>query len=165
MASKTSYAGFDILALSLISVLLLLILSPKRKTSSLPTPQNRIRAALAKLGFNSRLIDYWTAVSAFETAGWTSKVFKESNNPFNLIVKNSNRLPYGEGQTVFNSIEEGTAALVSKVLKPYKYPADFSRLQDMTDTMKEKGFYTSDKNQYYQGVLHWYDQMQTGNVA
>lgn len=97
----------------------------------------------------------WVAVSAFETAYWTSKVFKDSNNLFCIIVPGSNRLDYGEGQTVFPNIElsiDGPQGLYQRVLKPFKYPAHVQSIEELVTYMKNKNYFTADKAKYLEGV-------------
>ena len=124
-----------------------------------------------RLGISEPTAKMWVAVSAHETAAkdsngtwvpWTSKVFRDSNNLMCIIVPNSRRLPYGEGQTIFDSMElsiDGPEGLYQRVLKPYKYPAHVQSIDDLVTFMKSKNYFTSDKAKYLTGVKSWYQKL------
>lgn len=123
------------------------------------TIKSKIISLLTQAGYPLDTAKYFVAVSAFETAGWTSQVLKDSNNLFSLIVPNSKRLSYGEGQTIFASYDDAINGLVKYVLKPFKYPANYGTLRDLTDFMKSKGYYGIDSVTYYNGVAVWYNKL------
>ena len=123
------------------------------------SPQAMIRRALSRYGVGSETIKYWIAVSAFETAGWTSNVYKQTDNLFNLIIPGSLRLTTGEGQTIFNAPEDSAVALVVHVLEPFKYPDNFASLQELVVFMKNKGYFTSNATAYITGVTYWYNKL------
>lgn len=128
------------------------------------TPGRTIRKVLSTYGLSPLEINYWIAVSAFETTAWTSQVYRDSNNLFNLIVPGSQRLSYGEGQTIFASPEDSVIALWTEVIKPFKYSLSHPSLRSLTDQMANKGFYRSDSNIYYQGTLHYLQQFYPGKT-
>lgn len=125
----------------------------------LKTPQRVITLTLRKAGMDQQTIRFWIAVSAFETAGWTSRVFNDSNNLFNLVVPRSNKLPYGEGQTIYNSIEESAQALVDHVIKPFSYSLNYATIADLCHAMKLKNYYGSSEDSYTAGVRKWYQKL------
>ena len=105
---------------------------------------------------------YWVAVSAFETDGWTSQVLKDSNNLFSIEAWPGSNLPalsYGEGQIIFGSYAKAVDGLYKYVIKAIGYPLDFTTLANLTYFMKSKSFYQSDANTYYSGVADWYNQL------
>src|SRR5262249_6755719 len=124
-----------------------------------PLQAHAIRKALQLQGIPEQTIKFWIAVSAFETNGWTSQVFRDSNNLFNLIVPGLPALSYGEGQTIFASLEDAANGLYKYVIKPFNYPLYFPTLRTLTDFMKSKNFYISDSNSYYNGTLQWYNKL------
>jgi len=118
--------------------------------------------SLTRLGISEPTAKFWVAVSAFETTGWTSKVFRDSKNLMCIIVPGSRRLPYGEGQTIFDTIElsiDGPQGLYQRVLKPYRYPAHVQSIDELVDYMKLKGYFTSNKSDYLKGVKSWYQKI------
>jgi len=122
-------------------------------------PQQVIRRKLKKLGYSDEVIKYWTCVSAFETAQWTSKVYKDSNNLFAIIVPKSNRLDYGEGQTIFPNIGASVDGLIDRVIKPFKYPEYYASIDDLVKTMKKNGYFGGDVNVYINGVKSYYKKL------
>ena len=125
--------------------------------------ENAIRDALHAYGIDEQTVKMWIAVSAFETSSWTSKVFKASNNLFCLIVPGSNKLPYGEGQTIYPDLDSAAKALYKSVLKPFAYPLSFTSISDLVSTMKSKGYFTGNQDTYLAGVKEKY--LQLFNVA
>ena len=122
-------------------------------------PETIIRRVLSRYTIPEQTIRYWIAVSALETSGWTSRVFKDSNNLFCLIVPKSERLPYGEGQTIFLSMEEAADALYRRVIVPFKYPLSFASLDDLVMTQKEKGYFTAPLAGYMAGAKSWFNKL------
>lgn len=110
-------------------------------------------------GVNEETIRQWIAVSAFETTGWTSRVFRDSNNLFNLRVPGSNRLSYGENQTIYGSLEDSVRGLFKHVIGPYQYPLNYKSIRDQVETMKQKGFFTYPLQGYIDGVVSWYSKL------
>lgn len=90
---------------------------------------------------------------------WNSRVFKDSNNPFNLIVPGTEKLPYGEGQTVFKSIEDGINALYDRVIKPFKYPLNADSLESLNEYQKKKSYFLSGLDNYIAGSRLWYKRI------
>lgn len=118
--------------------------------------------SLTRLGISEPTAKFWVAVSAFETNGWSSKVFRESNNLMCIIVPGSRRLPYGEGQTIFDNLEssiDGPQGLYQRVLKPFRYPAHVQSLEELVDYMKLKNYFMSNKFDYLKGVKSWYSKL------
>lgn len=101
------------------------------------------------------MIKYWTAVSKFETASWTSNVFKQSNNLFNLIVPGSTRLKFGEGQTIFANISDSVDGLIDRVILPFKYPSSVGSIDELVAFMKKKGYFTGKESDYVAGVKRY----------
>ena len=122
-------------------------------------PPQVIARVLRSEGMSDRMVKYWTAVSAYETNGWSSRVFRDSDNLFNLIVPKSNRLPYGEGQTIFESRELAAKGLFMHVIKPFRYPLEVSSLDELTEVMKQKGYYEISQGDYLRGVTAWYKKL------
>jgi len=159
LVSKRSAQGWKVFALIGLPVLLLIgaVLYLLRRR-----PATIIKRVLTKYSLSQSTINYWIAVSAFETAGWTSQVYRDSNNLFNLIVPGSNKLQYGEGQTIYPDPESSAIALWTEVIKPFKYSLNYPSLRSLTDDMATKQYYVSDPLIYYQGCLTWYNRLNLG---
>lgn len=98
------------------------------------------------------MIKFWTAVSWFETAGWTSNVLKQSNNLFCIIVPGSTRLNFGEGQTIYPDFESSVDGLIDHVIKPFKYPSEVFTIDELVAFMKKKGYFKGSETAYLAGV-------------
>jgi len=125
-------------------------------------PAPTINRILSRYGIPSLTRKYWIAISAFETNFWTSRVFRDSNNLFNIIMPAKYGLPalkYGEGQTIFSSTEESVVALAEHVLKPFNYPRVPASLGDLVSYMKTKGFYTASEALYQTGARSAFDKL------
>lgn len=131
------------------------------------SPQTVIRKVLSQVGLSPQMVKYWTAVSAFETADqtkkpyapWNSRVLGDSRNLFNIIVPDSRRLQYGEGQTIFDTWEDSVWGLYNRVMKPFKYPAHVESLEDLVRYMKLKGYFTAPLDGYLNGARYWYNKL------
>lgn len=126
-------------------------------------PQGVIHSVLSNFGYSDQTIKYWTCVSAFETAvkgvGWKSQVLKDSRNLFCIIVPGSNKLQYGEGQTIYDTLEQSVHGLIDKVIKPFGYPANFATLDDLVNTMKSHEYFQGDIDDYKAGVHYFYSKL------
>lgn len=138
-----------------ISGLICLFLSMRKRKD----PQSVIRQVLTQAGIDKQTVNQWIAVSALETAGWTSKVFLDSNNLFALIVPGKKGIGYGEGQTIFATLEEAAQGLVRYVINPFKYPYIFSSIPEQAQFMKSKGYYGGDSITYGKGMKIWFDKL------
>jgi hypothetical protein len=122
-------------------------------------PQAVITRVMRNEGVDEKTIKQWIAISAFETAGWTSRVFRDSNNLFNLRVPGSVTLSYGEKQTVYGSLEDSVNGLFQHVLRPFSYPLNYSSIDSQVQAMKQRGFFTSGLQSYIDGVKLWYSKL------
>lgn len=131
------------------------------------SPQAVIRKVLFQVGLSPQMVKYWTAVSAYETAypydgsarPWNSPVLKDTKNLFNLIVPGSRRLQRGEGQTIYDSLEDSVWGLYQRVMIPFKYPAHVDSLEALVDAMKARGYFTQDLATYKANVRKWYNKL------
>lgn len=137
----------------LVALLVLIVVLLKTVFRS---PAAAIKAVMRKEGWDDQYIKLWTAISAFETNGWSSRVFKDSKNAFNIIVPGSTKLDYGEGQTIYPSVSESVTGLIKHVIGPFDYPTSASSLQTLVHIMKQKGYFTSSEDDYLAGARAWY---------
>lgn len=121
-----------------------------------------IQDTLEGYGMDEQTAKFWVAVSAFETAGWTSQVFADSNNLFDIRHWPGSKLPYlsyGEGQVIFDSYQAAADGLIKYVLTPFSYHKNELTLQNLTDEMKQNGYYESDSTTYFVDVSQWYTKL------
>lgn len=146
--------------LPLFAIIGLLFLAFRKRPGL--TPALAIREALA--GYPERVIQYWTAISAHETAGWTSRVYKEGNNLFGMTLATKNttavgKLPYGEGQAIFNSIADSAKDIRLYMERRFNYPMDFNSMAELVYYMKSKGYFTAPTLEYLASADAWYRKL------
>lgn len=121
-------------------------------------PGAAIRNALT--GYPEQTIRNWIAISAHETAGWTSRIYREANNLFGMTLASKNttaigRGPYAEGQALFASIDDSAKDIRLYMEKRFNYPRQFPTLLDQIIYMKSKGYFTDSVDNYYNAVSKW----------
>lgn len=159
MARKLSKRSRWLLIFSLVSGLIVLAWMWMRSKD----PRSVIKRELSNAGFSDRMIAYWIAISQHETAGWTSRVYKEANNLFGMTLASRNTtaigaLPYGEHQAIYKSILDSARDQVLYLTVRFHYPKDFSSLRSLVDYMKAKGYFGDSVSNYYAGVSRWLDK-------
>lgn len=112
----------------------------------------------------SKLTNYWRAVSAMETAGWTSPLYKQANNMFGM-KQPAKRATTSKGPFSFAGSGVKWASFYSPsdsvadqllYLREFNYPTEFVTLRAMIDYMGSKGYYGSESSDsYYAKVLAW----------
>lgn len=115
-------------------------------------PKNQIERVLVAHGIGKETARMWVAVSAFETASWTSEVYRKAHNLFGLIIPGSKRLDFGEGQTIFANNRESIEALYKSVIVARKYAANYTTIDFLVADMKAKGYFTGNVTNYVAGV-------------
>lgn len=145
-----------------------LLLGMKRKPNSnevipdnpLPeTPQEIILRILQAKGMDLQTAQQWVSVSALETNGWKSQVFKDSRNLFCLIVPGKPALPYGEHQTIFDTMEASVEGLWRYVIDYWNYPVNFESIQEQAEFMKSKWYYGGAITSYADNMRYWYKKL------
>jgi hypothetical protein len=162
MASRTSFAGFDIFLLSLIGWSLTSTKSPKKKSFSLQQIQQIKLQIVSQLtaqaplgpGLSKRQALYWLAVSSFETAQFTSTLCAQYNNFFGM--KWSGRSPaidLNGSKWAFPDSLQSSVALQIDYINRMSYPKDFPDLATFCQFMKTKGYFQESYSDYYPGLL------------
>lgn len=125
-------------------------------------PKNQIERILVAHGIGKETARMWVAVSAFETASWTSEVYHKGHNLFGLIIPGRKRLDFGEGQTIFLSNRESIESLYKSVIVARKYAANYTSIEFLVNDMKAKGYFTGNFNSYLTGVKTKYSELYGG---
>jgi len=130
------------------------------------SPPQVIRSVFRAEGYSDRFIDYWIAISQHETAGWTSRVYREGNNLFGMTRASKNTLAigaldYGEHQAIYKSIRDSAKDQILYLNVRFHYPREFGSLKDLIDYMKSKGYFGDSVSNYYSAVSRWYAQDQS----
>lgn len=155
MSSKKSRTGVVISLLSLFGLAMLLFYMVFRRNLISGNPKQRITSLLKKAGYSDNVAKWWAAVSAFETADWTSDLFKESNNLFGMKQPNKRATtsagPTKSGFASFRSIEDSIQDLLL-YLDDFNYPKDTTGLLAFIGEMKDNGYFEERFDTYYDGV-------------
>lgn len=130
------------------------------------SPKAVIRSVFRSAGYSEKFIDYWIAISQHETAGWTSRVYREGNNLFGMTLARKNtlaigELDYGERQAIFKSIRDSAKDQILYLTVRFKYPREFATLKDLIDYMKSKNYFGDSVSNYYTSVSKWLSKDQT----
>lgn len=126
-------------------------------------PKQVIKRNLSADGFDSENVKYWICVSAFETAKWTSSVFKQTNNLFGIVYYGANSYSYGklttgEGQSMYRSLSLSCQDLIHAVIRPFKYSKNYQSISQLVSDMKLHGYFTGSQEDYLAGVEMYYEK-------
>lgn len=123
-------------------------------------PEKIIRREFKRAGVAPNLIDYWVAVAKHETAGFTSRVFREGKNMFGMKPARGEtlaigQLPYGEGQAIFKSLTDSAKDQILYFTKRFRYPTNIKSAQELVENMAKRRYFEQDPRDYYEGVRRW----------
>ena len=156
----------------LVLLLLFFLLLWKRLRTSDPQTKKTLQNNIAKdiysylieIGFYFKQAQYITAQAAFETANFTSQVYKENNNLFGM--KDASQRPnkqnglkngYGYYNDIYESLKD-----FALYYKYYKYSVVYESLKDYVTSLKKNGYFTATEKEYYNGV-NFYKTLLFGN--
>lgn len=151
----------------LLATILIIITAMRRATRSNTSAivMATISRVMKAAGYSEQMVRYWTAVSAFETAYWTSAIFKRANNLWGMTLASRNTTATGrledvpEKQAVYPSIEASAQDIVLYQQKRFRYAMNYATLKDLIQAMHRRNYFTSDFNQYLAGVESVYKQL------
>lgn len=155
MAYRRKFGMWPIL---LIGLLLLWIRS---RSQTMTNPKEMITSTLTSSGINEQTARFWVAVSAHETGGWTSAIFKENNNLFGMRLPSRNTLAVGvnRGHAVFPSILDSAKDLVLYFDRLNWAQRNFNTIPELVAYMKSKNYFTANESEYRAGVERWYKKI------
>lgn len=119
---------------------------------------NKIIAEFLDRGYPLETAKYVVAVSAFETANWTSDIYKKNHNLFGMkLPKIRKTTATGEnlGHATYTNNAQSIIDMVF-YMRAMDYPRSFLDLYHFVWTMHQKGYFEADFNQYYAGVQSRY---------
>lgn len=150
-----SRSGSNTVLLFVVGALALLLLSLKKGSTS---GSQAIAKVLTAKGYSPRVVKWWTAISNFETAKWTSRLYREAHNLFGMkqpLSRQTTSLgPFvleGVNWASFSDDESSVSDLVL-YMENFNYPKDFSDLYIMIAFMKSKGYFQESIEDYFIGV-------------
>jgi uncharacterized FlgJ-related protein len=127
-------------------------------------PRKIINDTLLKAGYPQQTVNFWICVSAFESANWTSAIFKKYNNLWGMGYSKNDSTAIGvtdtpERQAAYSSVQSSADDLILFMEKRWKYPKSFSNLAEMIHYMKQRNYFTVSESQYLAGVTSYYNKM------
>lgn len=165
--SGRSVPGPLILAMLCVIALLIYIFQKKKSTTVSSFSSNNIYLFLKKYGLSEELSKYATAQAAFETAGFTSRIFKENNNAFGMKWAGQ-AIPIGEKNEYANydSVEASCADFVSWWNKTRRNIFNLTlytgSLSYYVRYLKINNYFTAPESNYLAGVISWYKKYFNG---
>lgn len=141
--------------LGLVVALIVFLTLRKRKN-----PEKWVRNNLALIGMVNKEIDFWVAVSKFETDNYTSSLAKNYYNIFGMGVptkrdslRNGQVFMSGDNQD-FSTYSDYPTCVNDLILwMAYdKFPLDITDLDVFVTTMKSKGYFTAPAGNYLAGL-------------
>lgn len=129
------------------------------------TAQKIIEATLTKAGYPLETVRYWVCISAFETAGWTSQIFRKYNNLWGMTLAPRDTTAIGvasdtpEKQAIYSSVQSSADDIVLFMQKRWRYPKTWSNIAHLVSYMKDRNYFTGNKDQYIAGVESWYKKL------
>lgn len=131
------------------------------------SPTATIKREFRKAGIPDQDTLYWIAIAKHETAGFTSRVYKDAHNLFGMTKPSQGAydkgwttattevLPYGEHQVIFKSIADSARDQALYLTKRFNYPKNFASLLDLVSYMKSRGYFTDTLSNYYNAAKKW----------
>lgn len=101
---------------------------------------------------------YAVAVSAFETADWTSEIYRKNHNLFGMRLPTIRKTTATGENLNHATYRNGISSAIDYVcyLRHFDYPKYFNDLYEFVLFMKSKGYFEADFNAYYAGVQSKY---------
>lgn len=120
--------------------------------------KSQIEAAFQLTKFE-KYTDWAFAIAQFETANFTSRIFKENRNAFGMTVPKvrpflgSSSDIFHEGLAVakYSSTYQSAKDFI-EYLKYFNYPTNINTIEEFVKTMKAKGYFSDSLDNYLKGV-------------
>lgn len=128
------------------------------KMNSINENAYEVFALLLDEGFFFGTAKVITAQAAFETANFTSKIYRENNNPFGMKLPVKRRTT-AKGEKNGYAFYESVADAVRDFYLWYDYmklPENFIDVETYVNAINFKGYFESDVNLYKNGVQKYY---------
>jgi len=120
-----------------------------------------IKSIFVTEGLSDKESGYWTAVSAHETGGWTSEVYKSNNNMFGM-KQPEQRDTTSEGEkNGYASYKNEMDSILDLLLwiNARQFPKEHDSIRKLTSDMKSKGYFEANYLEYTNAVLKWHAQL------
>lgn len=145
-------------------VLLAVVYFRQLKTKMSPTKKSFINKdatdlyfLLIEKGFNYQQARYITAQAGFETANFTSNIYKNNHNAFGIklaLVRQTTALGEKYGHAVYKSVESCVEDF-KIYYKNFKYLSLYSSLKAYIEAIKKNGYFESGLNEYINGTAKY----------
>lgn len=156
-----SWRGWALLLVSLAIFILLLRIRNPLKNTNVVNPDMKIFLLneLANAGFNVQMSRILIAQAAHETGNFTSKIFRENNNLFgmkNPAFRKTTSVGEKYGHAVYKSLTESIED-IALYFKSFALLTVYKDCDSYVETIKEKGYFTADKETYKEKVNYFYN--------
>lgn len=120
-------------------------------------PKKIIFETLTQSGMDAVTARFWVAVSAHETGGWTSRIYRENHNLFGMRLPSVNTTAIGAryGHAVFRSDSDSAKDLVKYFDRLKWKQINFSDSDSLVDEMKRKKYFEAPLDLYKSAVKKW----------
>jgi uncharacterized FlgJ-related protein len=119
---------------------------------------------LTAAGMVSEIAGYATSQSAFETAGFTSPLYKSNNNLFGMKYAGQDQAlgeknGFADYATPENSVIDFVNWYHIARNNIFSLPLVINNLQKYVSFLKNRNYFEADETLYYQGCKYYYDKM------
>lgn len=120
-----------------------------------------ITSTLTSAGLDTQNAKFWCAVSAYETAFWSSNIYRQNHNLFGMRLPYDDTLAVDErnGFAVFISDSDSVKDLVMYFDRLNWSERNFDSLPELVATMKAKNYFVEDETLYLEGVQAAYHNL------
>jgi len=130
------------------------------KKSSINKDATDLYFLLIEKGFNYQQARYITAQAGFETAGFTSKIYKQNNNCFGMklaLVRQTTAIGEKYGHAVYKSVESGVEDF-KIYYENFKYLPLYGSLKTYIEAIKKNGYFESGLTDYINGTARYLNE-------
>jgi len=115
-------------------------------------------------GLNETLSKFAACQSAFETANFTSNIYKNNNNAFGMkyagqSASTGEKNGYADYLSVQMSVSDFVVWYTRHRLQIMILPYIINSLSDYVDFLKNCGYFEANRDTYYNGCLHYYQKL------
>ena len=143
----------------LLLFLLFVINRHRKKMSSINDNAWQVFGLLLDQGFNFETAKILTAQAAHETANFTSKIYRENNNPFGMKLPKERRTT-DKGEQNKHAFYDNIPEAIKDFWLYYKavrLAETWPTVDAYIEAIKAKNYFTADAEQYKRGVNFFYN--------
>ena len=146
------------LILVTLCAIVLLIYTRHKKMSIITKYGTDLYLLLIAQGFWPGTAEMITAQAAHESANFTSKIFRQNNNPFGMKLPET-RFTYATGENLGHAVYDDLEAAVYDYWLYYqarKYPPTWKDIDTFIETLKINNYFEAPLSLYKKAVKYFY---------